>query len=292
MRWPRDKIIVICGPTASGKSALALAAAMAVDGVIINADSVQVYQEIPILAAAPTVADLAQAPHALYSFLPYDRQLSVGKWLALAIEQINICRNGKQTPIIVGGTGMYLNSLIYGLNVIPAVTPAVRSQVQDLSQILNNQQLYAHLQLCDPQIAERLHTNDRQRIIRAIEVFYQCGKPLSQLQSAAAKPVFARHEFFVVHVNPARQLLYENCNNRFISMMDAGALNEVNALMAKYPHHQYNKGIGVKELAAAAQHAMPLLDAINKAQQATRNYAKRQMTWFRHQLDYDEVNSK
>lgn len=291
MQWPHDKIIAICGPTASGKSALALAAALATNGIIINADSVQAYQEIPIISASPEAKDILQAPHALYGFLPYHQQLSVGKWLDLAISQVHICLNNNQVPIIVGGTGMYLNALIYGLNEMPKIEAEIHIKVQELAQTLTNQQLHAHLQLYDAEIAMRLAPNDKQRIMRALEVFYQCGLPLSKLQAESAKPAFARHDFFVVHVNPERQWVYENCNKRFMNMLTAGALDEVSALITKYPNCQYNKGIGVKELVAVLKEEQLLPEAITKSQQATRNYAKRQMTWFRHQLDYDYVNT-
>jgi tRNA dimethylallyltransferase len=235
------------------------------------------------------LSKLLQAPHKLYSFLAYDQQLSVGSWLQAALTEIDLCRQHQHTPIIVGGTGLYLNALVYGINSMPDITPAIRAQIQQLATSLDNQQLHAHLQQCDPSIANRLHYNDLQRIMRALEVFYQCGQPLSLLQSLATKPPFSRTEFFIVHVAPARELLYVHCNQRFIAMLEAGAVAEVESLMRKYPTNNYNKGIGVKELAAALQQKMSLEQAQIKAQQATRNYAKRQMTWLRHQLNYDAV---
>jgi tRNA dimethylallyltransferase len=287
MNWPTDKIIVICGATATGKSALAIAAAKETNGVIINADSIQVYKDIPILAACPTLADISQVPHKLYNFLDYDQQLSVGKWLQMVHVEIDNCRDVGVVPIIVGGTGMYLGALVNGLNNLPESSSKVKKMVQELIDNMDDEQLHLHLHKCDPAMAQRLHANDHQRIIRALEVFYETGIPLSKLQQSPMQKKFPRAAFYIVHHTLDREKLYHNCNQRFLKMLESGALDEVARLLENYPDMVLKKGIGVKELASYLKNEISLENAVSKAQQATRNYAKRQLTWFRHQLDYD-----
>jgi len=240
----------------------------------------------------PTLVDIAQAPHKLYSFLDYDQQLSVGKWLQLVHTEIERCQNAGVTPIIVGGTGMYLGALVNGLNNLPESSANTKKIVQQLIANMDEEQLHHHLHKCDPSMAQRLHINDHQRIIRALEVFYETGgTPLSKLQKTPVQKKFQRSAFYIIHHTLEREKLYYNCNQRFLKMLENGALAEVFKLLENYPDMVLKKGIGVKELAAYLKKEISLESAIFKAQQATRNYAKRQLTWFRHQLDYDDYTN-
>jgi len=277
-----ERVLVICGPTGSGKSALALAVAEAFNGIIINADSMQLYRSLRILTAQPDAEDLARAPHRLYGILSAITPASAAKWRIMALDEIHAAKKIAKLPILVGGTGLYLHVLAHGLATVPNIPPEVHAKARLLLEELGSVGLHASLQTCDPAMAARLHPSDRQRLLRAWEVITATGQSLAdwQRQDDDKTPI----ELAPIVLSPSREVLYEACNQRFLEMIRAGALSEVTALKGIDPELPLMKAVGVRELLRHLHGEITLEDAISQAQQATRNYAKRQLTWFRHQM--------
>lgn len=279
-------IIILAGPTASGKSQLAIAIAKIFDGVIINADAMQIYQELPVLTAQPSPEEQQGIPHQLYGTLQGNTPCSAAKWVTLtkaAIEQAD--QEGK-TPIIVGGTGLYLKSLMEGLSPIPDISPAIREKIRKHAVEIGNPAFHEELQTLDPVMAEKLRPSDTQRLIRAREVLEQTGKSLADWQQEPPITYFPASRFLAFFLHPERSWLYDNCNTRFVKMLETGALQEVKALASKHysPDLPVMKALGVPELLYYLDGYLTLEEATTTAQQSTRHYAKRQVTWFKHQL--------
>lgn len=288
----KNKIIIIGGPTASGKSKLAMKLAGKSDSVIINADSLQIYRDIPILTAQPTQEDKEKIPHFLYEILPPAELCSVGKWLEMAIPVINNALEHEVTPIVVGGTGLYLKCLKQGIATIPEIAAEIRNKARELLMEVGNQSFHLMLNKRDPEMGSRLKPEDSQRILRAWEVLEQTDISLSKWQQMEDKGFFEPDQFEGYFVNPPRDLLYDRINKRFIQMVERGALKEVRKLneMKLSPELTAMKAIGIKELTSYINGEISLDKAIQKSQQATRNYAKRQVTWFRNQMkDLKEI---
>lgn len=293
----RPPVVVITGPTASGKSGLALALAEAFDGVIINADSMQVYGELEILTARPGAADMARAPHRLYGQLSGRERCSAGRWRALALEEISSVQAAGKLAILAGGTGLYIRALEQGLADVPAIPAEARTAAMDLHRELGGVAFHAALAARDPVMAARLNPGDSQRMIRAWEVFEASGRSLADWQAAPGSDSGTRgpapYRFLHLVCLPPRSDLYAVCDARFLSMLERGALEEVQALLALGldPALPVMKALGVQELARYLAGELPLAQAVEAAQQATRNYAKRQMTWFRNQLLKDHPDA-
>ena len=277
-------VLVITGPTGSGKSALALEVAGRCNGVIVNADSAQVYRELRVLTARPMPADEARAPHRLYGILPAAQRCSAGHWREHAVAEIAKARSDDRLPIVTGGTGLYLRALSEGLAAIPAIPAEVRAEAQALWSALGGDGFRSVLAERDPVSAARLPAGDRQRLLRAGEVVEATGRPLGAWQAAAPAPT-ALGPVVTLALMPARELLYPVLDARFLRMLEAGAVDEVRALLALQldPALPAMKALGVRELAAFLEGSLSLAAAIAAAQQATRRFAKRQMTWLRHQ---------
>jgi tRNA dimethylallyltransferase len=286
-------VLVVAGPTASGKSALSLRLARAFHGVVINADSMQVYRDLPILTAQPGDADLSAAPHRLYGVLALDDACSAERWSALARRAIDAAHAEGRLPILCGGTGLYLRALMRGFSPMPEVPAEVRRAARDLLDEVGSAALRERLAAGDPSSARRLHANDRQRIVRAWEVLQATGRPLSEWQALApAAP--ADPGFLSLILLPARADLYGACDRRFRAMLARGGLGEVRDALARYPDlyrpdrappEGGAKALGFWALARHAWQGSEVTeDTIAAVQQQTRNYAKRQMTWFRNQM--------
>jgi tRNA dimethylallyltransferase len=269
-------ILIVCGPTASGKSALALDLAQKCGGVIINADSQQVYRELPILTARPTPEEETRAPHRLYGFLPLTQRCSAGEWLRHARIEIDWARGEGRTPIVTGGTGLYLKALMEGMAEIPAIDPAVSAQAQADYEAMGAPAFRERLSAVDA----GLTFTDPQRMVRAYAVWLGTGKPLSWWQAQGNKPMYDRSLFRISKVIPERPELYRRCDARFARMLEMGALEEVAGCRVQGA----GTVIGYTELSAHLRGECTLLEAAARAQQATRNYAKRQLTWFRNQM--------
>lgn len=282
----KSQIKIIAGATASGKSARALSLAEQKGGVIINADSQQVYRDLRILTARPSVADEARAPHKLYGFAPADENFSVGKWLRLAKMEIDWALSNGKTPIVVGGTGLYLKALMQGIAEIPDIDESVRTQAQNDFEQMGKEAFAERLRHVDPEFFTRLKVYDKQRLIRAYAVWLGSGKSLTHWQQQKITPAYAPQQFKLEIIEMPRAELYARCDRRVLQMIEEGAVEEVNSLASpeSLAPSPLEKIIGVRELTACINKEILLDTAISQMQQATRNYAKRQVTWFAHQL--------
>jgi tRNA dimethylallyltransferase len=282
----RRPVVVIGGPTASGKSGLALAIAREFTGRVINADSMQVYRDLPVLTAQPEASDQQLVPHSLYGFLALTDLCSAARWADWALAEIAAAHEAGQLPIIIGGTGLYLRSLMEGMSPIPDVTLAQRAAVQGLLAEIGVLALHERLNAADPEMGRRLHPHDSQRVMRAWEVLQATGKSLAEWQLIPSTPP-AGLVFQPWVVLPPRDKLYAACDHRFKLMMERGAIAEVAAALDLYGaailETPGGKALGFAELAASRSGRISTDQAIIAAQQATRNYAKRQTTWFRNQ---------
>jgi tRNA dimethylallyltransferase len=274
-------VALIAGPTASGKSALALNLAEQVGGVIVNADSAQVYRDLPILSAAPRPNELARAEHRLYGVLDGSQACSAADWAAMARREIEDVHASGRLPILVGGTGLYLRTLLQGIAPVPPIDPRIRRQVREASVEKNRERL---LQL-DSQSAARLNPADRLRIARALEVVLSTGKTLAEWQSRREGGIGGAVALRPLILLPPREWLYRRCDERFAAMVEGGAAEEVRALLERSlsPDLPVMRGIGVREISAWLSGEASREEAMAAGQQATRRYAKRQYTWFAHQ---------
>jgi tRNA dimethylallyltransferase len=283
-------MIVIAGPTASGKSALALGLAKALNGVVINADSMQVYCDLAVVTARPRPDELAAAPHRLYGVLDGAELCSAARWAALARAEIAAAAESGRRPILCGGTGLYLRTLLGGIAPVPEIPDGVRQAARALHAEIGGAAFRAALARLDPVAAVHLPEGDTQRLIRAYEVAAATGTTLGAWQRAAPA-TSGEFDALIVTLLPPRDALYAAIDARFAAMVEAGALDEVRTLVRRGldPALPVMKAVGVPELSAYLAGTIPLETAIALAQQASRRYAKRQVTWFRHQIDADLV---
>lgn len=273
------------GPTASGKSALALALAERIGGEIVNADSMQVYRDFRILTARPTPEEERQAPHHLYGHVDAAQSYSTGRWLTDALAAIAAIRTRNKTPILVGGTGLYFKALTEGLADIPAAEPELRASLRERAENEGAPTLHAELAQRDPETASRLKPNDAPRILRALEVLETTGESITALQ-ANTKPALAAGEWRGLALTPDREALYAVINKRFDAMLEQSALEEVRAFASRNldPALPAVKAHGNPALAAHLRGELSLQDAAEIGKRDTRRYAKRQFTWIAGQM--------
>jgi tRNA dimethylallyltransferase len=285
-------VVVVAGPTASGKSALALDLAQALGGTVINADSMQVYRELRILTARPGPDEEALAPHRLYGAIPAGEACSAARWRKLALLEIEISHAAGRLPILCGGTGLYLRALMEGLSPIPDVPAPFREATRRRLAELGNQAFHAELAARDPVMGARLHPADTQRLLRAAEVFAATGRSLAEWQSepGEAAPDHG-HSLYTVALMPPRAPWRLRFAERFSAMLAAGALDEVRGLAALDlpPHLPAMKAHGVPELVRHLRGEISIEEAARRAVLVTQQYAKRQFTWLRHQIEKDYV---
>ena len=283
-----EDVLLIAGPTASGKTALSIDAAQHNDAVIINTDSMQVYADLQVISARPSADETAQAPHFMFGHVDGGTAYSVAQWL----DDLNACleqcdlRNRKL--IFVGGTGLYFNALLQGLSPVPQIDEKVREKWRIAGQFISGPELHKELQRLDPAMARQLRESDRQRVTRALEVYESTGTSLLEWQKKKGEPYFPRHvSFRKVLVMPERARLHERINLRFDLMIENGAMEEVKSLIAREldPALPVMKAIGVPHLASYLKGECNLPEAVEKAKAASRQYAKRQSTWFRNSFD-------
>ncbi len=287
----QDRVIVVTGPTASGKSALALALAERRNGVVINADAMQTYDAFPILTAQPSTEERARVPHVLYGLLPLSETLSAARWRTLAGVEIERAHSEGRLPILCGGSGLYLRTLMQGIAPIPDAPAELRQQANEDWQAMGADAFRARLGEKDPVIVARLKPGDRQRHVRAWEVWLATGRPLSTWQAVEAKP--APWRFASLLLAPERGWLRDRIERRFDAMLAEGVLAEARAVFDGHPdpHWPGLKAHGAPELFRHFRGELSLAEARRIAIDHTRQYAKRQMTWFRHQLAPDLVLS-
>lgn len=271
----KKKIYVIVGPTASGKSDFAVRMAQKFNSEVVNADSMQIYKDLEIITARPNVLDMQGIPHHLYGYFDSFQENSVQLWLDKAVQQINSI----ERPVVVGGTGLYINALMNGISPIPEVDPEKRDFVRSLP-IDDVKKMVIDCQAVD-----------NQRLRRALEVQLSTGKPLSYFQQLPRLKMI-NATFQVYFINPEREILYKHCNNRLLRMLETGAIEEVKNLLDIKATGTVLKAIGVSEIIAYLKKNLSYDEMCSKIQLSTRHYAKRQVTWFKNQLDnYIEIKN-
>ncbi len=287
----RDKeVYIIAGPTASGKSARAMALADTLDGVIINCDSMQIYDGMPLLCAQPSAKDFSAAPHLLYAHLHPNEVCSAGNWREIVEPMIVEVLAAGQTPIVVGGSGLYIRALMEGLSPMPDISDAARAKAVALQAELGNPAFHVELEKLDPVMAARFHAHHTARLVRAYEVIIDTGKSLAEWQELPRSAPPEDWNFKVEIVMPERAELYERCNARFLWMLENGAWEEVREFSERVESGEVNDGVpltkalGYQPLLACLRGEMGKDEAIERGQAETRHYAKRQSTWFRNQM--------
>ena len=261
------KITIVCGPTASGKSALALRIAQKEQGSVINADAMQIYKDLTIISARPSLEEMKGIPHLLYGYADAWSQGTVQDWLKKVTPILKEIKN----PVIVGGTGMYISSLVNGINDIPDVDESIRKSVRSMN-IEEVKHLIKDCPFTDPQ-----------RLYRALEIQLTTGKSLSYFQNKPKKKLIEA-DFKVIFLNPPRDILYKRCEQRFYQMIEQGGIDEVKNLMTLKPTGGVLKAIGVPEIISYLNGSLSKEEMCRQAILATRHYAKRQITWFKHQI--------
>jgi tRNA dimethylallyltransferase len=283
--------LIVAGPTCSGKSALALGVAARLCGVVINADSMQLYRELRVITARPTESDETLVPHVLYGVRPAAEAGSVAWWRAAALEAMAAAKAAGRLPILCGGTGMYFSALRDGIADIPPVSEAARTEARSLLAERGSEFLHAELLRVDPETAARLHPSDSQRLARAWEVWRDTGQGLAAWQARGSAP--APWRFSAILLDPPRSALRAAIAGRFAAMLEAGALDEVRALLALDldPALPAMRAHGVPELSAHLRGEISLAEAARRAELVTGQYTKRQATWFRHRVLADAART-
>ncbi|PDT05551.1 tRNA (adenosine(37)-N6)-dimethylallyltransferase MiaA [Rhizobium chutanense] len=279
--------ILITGPTASGKSALAVELARRHGGAVVNADSMQVYDTLRVLTARPSEEEMQGMPHHLYGHVPAGEAYSTGAWLRDVLGLLPKLRAAGQLPVFVGGTGLYFKALTGGLSDMPEIPEALREELRTRLLVEGPDGLHAELAEADPAMAASLNRQDGQRVVRALEVMKATGRSIADFQGRSGPVVIDAAEARKIVVLPERAVLHARINGRFEKMLREGAEDEVRALLAlKLPAEApVMKAIGVSQIAAMLKGEMSRDQVLEKGAAATRQYAKRQMTWFRNQMD-------
>jgi len=282
---PLPPVTLVAGPTASGKSALALRLALETGGEIVNADSMQLYADLRILTARPTPEHEAAAPHHLFGVADAAEAWSTGRWLRAATAVLaDIAERGK-AAIVVGGTGLYFRALTEGLAEIPPAPAAIRAEAQARYDAVGEAAFRTRLAAVDPIAERRIAPADRQRLTRAYEVFAASGRPLSHWQDLETTAVLPPAAWRGLVLEPPRPILYAGCDDRLAAMLEAGALDEVARLLSRGldPGLPAMRALGVAPFAAQLRGELSAEAALDQARRDTRHYAKRQLTWFRNQ---------
>jgi tRNA dimethylallyltransferase len=282
----RAKALLIAGPTASGKSALALALGEHLGGLIVNADSMQVYRELRVLTARPSPEDEARVPHALYGIVSAVETFSVGAFVSHARDALARAEQEGRIPIVVGGTGLYFEALLKGLARVPPVPTEIRAESAAFMAEIGPEAFHRVLAAKDPLMAARLMPTDRQRLERAYAVYRATGRSLAEWQDTPVAPLLAEEETLRFVLMPERTLLHARAEARLERMLDMGALEEVRALTALGipPSRPALKALGVPSLVAHLEGRLSREGALAEAKTATRRYIKRQTTWFKHHM--------
>lgn len=281
IRNEKPKIVVICGPTASGKTALGIQVAQQANGEIISSDSMQIYKDMDIGTAKPTPEERAQAVHHLVDFVSPDQRYSVADFKKDATEKIEDILSRGKLPIIVGGTGLYVNSLIHNIEYKEEITDI---EYRNELEKVDLETLYKQAQEIDPEAAAKVSQNDRKRITRILEIYHTTGKTKTQMEAESRKEVKYDYKIFVL--TPERDKLYERINLRVDLMMQAGLVDEVKQLLQKYNEFPTAmQGLGYKEVKEYLDGDITEEEMVEKIKQESRHYAKRQLTWFRQYKD-------
>jgi tRNA dimethylallyltransferase len=291
----QNTVVVIAGPTASGKSALAIDVAKQYNGVVLNCDSMQIYKDIPIIAATPTKEDKQLIEHRLFELYDCDKRGNVVEWLDLCVAEIESLWAENRLPVVVGGTGMYVDALLNGVTPIPEVSVNIRAKVNDLLEKEGLQYLHNYLKNKDKEIAAKLHENDKTRIVRAVEIIEETGTKVSEWYKIPMIKKLPEAKFLVIKIVPSLDDIEDRCRLRLDKMVyEWGALKEIEMLLAKNIDDNLPamKALGVPELSLFLKNQCSLDEAVELAKLHTRQYAKRQRTWLKNKLNADIVLEK
>ncbi|ANL66475.1 tRNA delta(2)-isopentenylpyrophosphate transferase [Rhizobium phaseoli] len=282
-----ENAILITGPTASGKSALAVELAKRYGGAVVNADSMQVYDTLRVLTARPSEEEMQGVPHHLYGHVPAGAAYSTGAWLRDVSALLPALKAAGQLPVFVGGTGLYFKALTGGLSDMPEIPEELREELRMRLVAEGPEGLHAELEAIDPAMSAGLNRQDGQRIVRALEVIKATGRSITDFQRRSGPAVIDAYKARKIVVLPDRAVLHARINGRFEKMLQQGAEDEVRALLALgLPvEAPVMKAIGVSQITAMLKGEMTREEVLEKGAAATRQYAKRQMTWFRNQMD-------
>lgn len=278
----KPKVIVICGPTASGKTALSIELAKQINAEIVSADSMQIYKEMDIGSAKPTKEEMQGIPHHVLDFVSPEERYSVADYKKEAIHAIQTIIQKGKTPILVGGTGLYIDSLIYGID-YPEIkyNPIYREQLEKRVEIEGLEVLYEEARKIDPQAIERISKNDKKRILRILEIYHQTGKTKTE-QEIESRKQEVPYEYHVFAIKMEKERLYDRINQRVDIMIKQGLVEEVKQIKNKYSQYPTAmQALGYKEIVEYLEGKITKEEAIEKIKQETRRYAKRQLTWFR-----------
>lgn len=288
--------VLIAGPTASGKSVLAMELAENLGGTIVNADSMQVYSELAVLTARPSAADEMRVPHRLYGHVKAGERYSVGIYQTEAAEALAEARSDKRLAVFTGGTGLYFDALTKGLSPIPAIPVEIRDGVRRQFEAMGRDAFFDQFARRDPASASKLRVSDTQRILRAAAVLEATGRPLAEWQDMSGRPVLTGLRVARLVLAPPREALFERIDRRFQAMVRQGALEEARLLLGLDPTLPAAKALGLPQLQGYLRGQATLESAVGEAQLATRHYVKRQMTWFRNRMKewtwLEEVNRR
>lgn len=282
----KERAVIICGPTASGKTNFAHHLAKKRNGEIVNADSMQIYKQIPIITASPDDNLKNEIPYHLYNFCDVDQEFSAAKYVQMASKVINQIASNNKLPVIVGGTGMYINMLVNGYSAIPEIDNDIRQKSRNLHKEVGSEEFFRLLSNIDSEIVKKLDSGDSQRVIRAYEVAVQTGKSILYYQSQDNIKLLDNFEFEILFLLPERKFLYDMCNKRFIELFDNGSVAEVKKMYSEYGNVKTTatKALGVNEIISYLNDEITREVAIELASAKTRQYAKRQITWFSNQI--------
>jgi tRNA dimethylallyltransferase len=283
-----NRIIIISGPTASGKTKFAIEYAKKNNGTIINADSRQIFMDLPILSAQPTEIEKGKVKHVLYSYLKPTESCNIALWLKLIEKEIANCFNKKELPIIVGGTGLYISGLINGISKIPETTKNIRQEVVEMYNNIGYLEFKKKAMEIDIESTIKLNANDKQRLMRIIEIYKTCGEKMSILQKQENILIYPKEYFYHINMSPPKEKVYQNCKIRFTQMLENNLINEITLFRKKYENFISNT-IGYKECLDYIDNKISKNYLIETVSNLTRKYAKRQYTWFNHQFtNFDE----
>ncbi len=286
----KNPVIVITGPTACGKSKLAIDLALKINGVIINCDSMQIYKGIPIISAAPSAEDRALVEHRLFEIYDCDKRGNVVEWLDACAWEVRSLWQENRIPIVVGGTGMYVDALIEGITPIPPTPPEVRQKVKEMYKEKGLPEVYEYLKNIDAYSAQKLAPNDKSRVLRAVEIYLATGRRMSDWHKVPLIKKLPEADFFVVQINPNVQEIEARCRERLDKMVnEQGVLKEIADLLALNLSNDMPvmKALGVQDLGEFIKGTKPLKEALKLAKMHTRQYVKRQRTWLKGKLHPD-----
>ncbi len=285
------KIVCIYGPTASEKSDFSIEIARKTQGVIINADSMQIYNGLPILTAQPLAEYMNQVEHSLYSIIEINSVFSVYEWLELCVKEIREAQESEKTPIVVGGTGLYFYSLMNGIAKIPEISVKTKEKVSGLIDNLTSIEMYELLKRYDLNLSKKLNANDKFRITRGLEVFFETGESILKWHEDKNSS-FEMKDFFNLYMFPKRDFLYQKIEKRFFKMIDLGVIEEVEKVIKAHKIDSIPKIIGFKEIVEYIEGRINFNDMKDQVLQSTRNYAKRQYTWFNNKFEHSCIISR